>query len=132
MKRIISIVFLLIILIVSLTPVSVFATNGHANDLSQVNITMSNGVVKIDGLGDSSADAWNNLFDKYRGFIVGISGVGAITMIVLFIIQFMKLGASAGNPQARTQALTGVLWTGLATCGLGAVVIIVGFFYHAL
>jgi hypothetical protein len=53
-------------------------------------------------------------------------------MIVLFIVQFMKLGASAGNPQARSQALTGVLWTGIAAALLGSVTIIVGFFYNAI
>ena len=53
-------------------------------------------------------------------------------MVVFFIINFMKLGSSAGNPQARSQALTGVLWTGLAAAGLGAVSIIAGFFYNAL
>lgn len=79
-----------------------------------------------------STSAWNSLFTKYRTFIVGISGIGAISMIVFFVIQFMKLGASAGNPQARSQALAGVLWTGLAAAGLGAVTIVVGFFYNSI
>ena len=84
-------------------------------------------------MGDQNqANAWNNLFARYKAFIVGISGIGAITMIVLFIVNFMKLGASAGNPQARSQALSGVLWTGLAAAGLGAATIIVGFFYNAI
>lgn len=76
--------------------------------------------------------AWNTLFTKYRTFIVGISGIGAISMIVFFVIQFMRLGASAGNPSARSQALVGVLWTGLAAAGLGAVTIVVGFFYNSI
>ena len=81
---------------------------------------------------DGSDGAWSDFYERYRGFIVGISGVGAITMIVLFIVQFMKLGASAGNPQARSQALGGVLWTGIAAAGLGAVTIITGFFYNSV
>lgn len=85
-----------------------------------------------DGFTTDSTSAWSAFLAKYRMFIVGISGVGAVTMVVLFIIQFLKLGASAGNPQARTQALTGVLWTGIAAAGLGAVSIIVGFFYNAI
>ena len=84
------------------------------------------------GIGTGDSNQWNNLFGKYRTVVVGVSGVGAITMIVFFILNFMKLGSSAGNPQARSQALTGVLWTGLAAAGLGAVSIIAGFFYNAL
>lgn len=83
------------------------------------------------GQGDQST-AWNNLFARYKNFIVGISGIGAITMVVLFIIQFMKLGASAGNPQARSAALSGVLWTGIAAAGLGAAAIVAGFAYNMI
>lgn len=92
----------------------------------------SDGSLDVMGIGTGDSNQWNNLFGKYRTVVVGVSGVGAITMIVFFIINFMKLGSSAGNPQARSQALTGVLWTGLAAAGLGAVSIIAGFFYNAL
>ena len=90
------------------------------------------GGLDVMGIGTGDSNQWNNLFGKYRTVVVGVSGVGAITMIVFFILNFMKLGSSAGNPQARSQALTGVLWTGLAAAGLGAVSIIAGFFYNAL
>ena len=76
--------------------------------------------------------AWSKLFKEYRELIAGISGIGALTMIVFFIGQFMKLASSAGNPSARSQALTGVLWTGIAAVGLGAVSLVTGFFYNFL
>lgn len=102
-------------------------------NVDDVNVKMdTDGKLQIGGIGTGDSNQWNNLFAKYRTVIVGVSGIGAITMIVFFIINFMKLGASAGNPQARSQALTGVLWTGLAAAGLGAVSIIAGFFYNAL
>ena len=92
--------------------------------------------VAIDGITnvneDSQVSIWEKIFTQYRGVIVGLSGVGAITMIVFFIMNFMKLGASAGNPQARTQALVGIIWTGLAAAGLGGVTLFVGFFYNVL
>lgn len=75
--------------------------------------------------------AWNNFFKKYNSIIAGISGLAAITFVAFFIFYFLKLGASAGNPQARGQALLGLLWTGIAAAGLGAVSIIVAFFYNA-
>ena len=98
-----------------------------------VGVTMDkNGNLVIDGISSDDTSSWNQLFSRFKGIIVGLTGVGTLVMIVLFIIQFMKLGASAGNPQARSQALTGVLWTGVAAALLGSVTIIVGFFYNAI
>ena len=91
-----------------------------------------NGQLVIDGISSDDTSSWNQLFSRFKGIIVGLTGVGTLVMIVLFIIQFMKLGSSAGNPQARSQALTGVLWTGVAAALLGSVTIIVGFFYNAI
>ena len=108
------------------------STNNH--DPGQVDVKINNGKLEVSGGGftaSSTASAWEDFINKYRNFIVGIAGIGAVTMIVLFIIQFLKLGASAGNPQARSQALVGCLWTGIAAAGLGAVTLIVGFFYNA-
>lgn len=108
--------------------------NYHDPNSMKVSID-ANGNLKIGGDGfasGGSAGAWIAFINKYKAFITGIAGIGAVTMVVLFIIQFMKLGASAGNPQARSQALVGVLWTGIAAAGLGAVTLIVGFFYNAV
>jgi hypothetical protein len=102
----------------------------QAEDLD-INMGDDNKLV-IQGINGDDTSAWNQLFARFKGVIVGLTGVGTLVMIVLFIIQFMKLGASAGNPQARSQALTGVLWTGVAAALLGSVTIIVGFFYNAL
>jgi hypothetical protein len=100
---------------------------------SDVGVNMGdNGKLEIDGISSDDTSAWNSLFGRIKGIIVGLTGVGTLAMIVLFIIQFMKLGSSAGNPQARSQALTGVLWTGVAAALLGSVTIIVGFFYNAI
>ena len=102
-------------------------------DVNDVQVTMgTDGRLDVYGMGNGDANTWNQFYAKYKSVIVGISGVGAITFIALFIIQFMKLGTSAGNPQARSQALTGCLWTGIAAAALGAVSIIAGFFYNAV
>ncbi|AMN30961.1 hypothetical protein BFS06_12175 [Clostridium perfringens] len=76
----------------------------------------------------STENPWVNVITKYKNFIVGISGIGAVTMVLCFVVCFMKLGASTGNPQARQSAITGILWTGIAAAGLGSVAIITGFF----
>lgn len=76
--------------------------------------------------------AWNKFIEKYRFWIAGFSGIAAVTMILFFIMNFMRLGASSGNPQARSQAVSGLIWTGIAAAGLGGVSIVVSFFYNAL
>jgi hypothetical protein len=115
------------------TPTSVTVYVSKNPSSSDVDVSVDDkGNLIIQGINDNDTSAWNQLFDRFKGVIVGLTGVGTLVMIVLFIIQFMKLGASAGNPQARSQALTGVLWTGVAAALLGSVTIVVGFFYNAL
>ena len=82
--------------------------------------------------GNSQDDAWNKIFTKYKGVIMGVSGIATLTMVVLFIINFIKLGQAAGNPQARSQALSGLLWTGIAAAGAGGVTLFVGIFSNML
>lgn len=112
------------------------AKNGFSTNVNDLDISYNNGQLDLGGLDDdkdSSQDSvWTKLFTEYRGIIVGLSGVAAITMIVFFIINFMKLGAASGNPQARTQAIMGLIWTGLAAAGCGGVSIFVGFFYNMM
>lgn len=128
-----SLIMALMISIV--TPFKSFAEESGGTGINGVNVNIDDkGNLKVSGkdFASGSASAWNNLIAKYKKFIVGISGIGAVTMIGFFIFAFMKLGASAGNPSARAQALVGVLWTGVAAAGLGAVTIIVGFFYNSI
>lgn len=130
MKSVLILAMLVIILMSLFSPSFVFASSDGVFD---------NFDVKVDGnkvtTGSKDADGtkgWEGIIIKYKNFIVGVAGVAAVTMVVLFIFQFIKLGQSAGNPQARAQALTGVLWTGIAAAGLGAVALITSLFYHSI
>ncbi len=74
----------------------------------------------------------NIILYEYRGIVTGIFGVATLSMILMFFKNFIQLGASSGNPSARKQAITGVLLTGLATTGLGAITIFVGIFWNLI
>ncbi len=87
--------------------------------------TLTRGNAYMDNEGKNGV--WNKIFTEYKGVIIGITGIGTLTMVCLFIFNFMKLGQSASNPQQRQMALTGLLWTGLAAAGLGSVTLFVGF-----
>lgn len=118
--------------------VTAFATGGSTpptnNSGSIPTVTVGTDGVTIGGAGfdTTQGSAWTQILGKYRGFIVGISGVAAVTMIVVFIFHFVKLAGSAGNPSARSQALVGLMWSGIAAAGLGSVSLIVGLFYRSV
>lgn len=106
-----------------------------ANAVGDVNVSVSGGKLTVTGGGMEYSDsdsAWSAFLSKYKGFIVGVSGVGTISMIAFFIYNFMKLGATSTNPSERAKVLQGLVWSALAAAGLGAVTIIVGFFSGAL
>lgn len=140
----IAMILLMIILMMTFSTIAVFADEGEkdiANDIGDVNVKMTvdptTGEASIDmGLGFNEADGtqevWSQIFIKYKAVIVGFTGIAMLTSIIIFIVKFMQLQASSGNPTAKAQALQGLLWTGLATAGIGSVTVIVGFFYYAL
>lgn len=138
MKKMIITILLSMIVFIGisiLAPVKAHAsTTGQIGD---VNVSVdNNGKLTINGGGidnnGSSASAWNNFIKKYKNFIVGISGVGAVSMILFFVMNFMKLGATAGNPNERQKVIMGLIWSGVAAAGLGAVTTFVGIFYNML
>lgn len=115
------------------TPIVAYADNGDTG-VGSIDITMDGDGLKVDGSGFStdSKTAWDTFFKRYKKFIVGISGMATLTMVAIFIYCFIKLGASTGNEKARKEAQVGILWSGVATAGMGAVTLIVGFFYSSL
>ena len=104
-----------------------------ANDLNDVSVSMgSDGKLNVDGLSDGTAtDTWNAFFEKSKVFLIGFAGIGMLIFIGLFIKNFIALGAAANNPTARSQALTGCLWTGIAAALCGSVTLLVGLFWNA-
>lgn len=136
-KKISTVIMALLIgLFIGFTPISVHAEEGGTS-ISDVKVEVSDdGSLSVSGGGMSSTaksgKAWTDLITKYKGFIVGISGIATVSMILFFVMNAMKLGASSGNSQGRTQAIVGLVFSGIAAALLGAVSVIVGFFYSAL
>lgn len=97
-----------------------------------------NSDLKISDTGEVSAASNNTtstfgkIIDKYKAVITFVSGIGAITMIGIFIFHFIKLGSTAANPAERSKCTTALIWSGLAAAGLGSVALIVGVFYGML
>jgi hypothetical protein len=114
------------------------ATESKALTAGELNFTYSSdgGITYGDGSAwnrwNSQDTAWTKVFTEYKGVIMGVSGIATLTMVILFIINFIKLGKSADNPNTRSQALGGLLWTGIAAAGAGGVTLFVGIFSNIL
>ena len=89
---------------------------------------ISNGLQKSEAKGK----LLNKILTEYRGVVVFISGIAMISMIMFFIFNFIELGNSKGNPQARQKAINGLIISGIATAGLGSVTLITQLFYNMI
>lgn len=85
---------------------------------------------KNTGIDNGLNKVGESILGQYKTAITGVSGVLALTFVMLFLLNFAKLGKSAGNPQMRSQALTSIIWTGVAAACTGGVAIFFGFFYQ--
>lgn len=80
----------------------------------------------------NSVGAINRILEEYRIWVVFGSGMTSFIMMGLFIINFMKLANSKGNPQARQKATSGLIFTGVGTALTGSVTLITQLFYNFL
>lgn len=117
-----------------MTPNVAFATNNvnGGKDFGD-RFTMNDGKLSDSGADGQSTDStFNTIFEEYRNVIAGVSGVVAITMLLLFIIQAFRLGSSAHNASERQKAIQGMIWLGIATAIAGSVSLFAGLFYGML
>jgi hypothetical protein len=78
----------------------------------------------------SRGHAWNILLERYKIFIVGVTGVVTITLIAVGMFGFSSLSASADNPQKRNEALWQIGITFLAAMILGIGTLIFSYAYN--
>ena len=101
-------------------------------DDTNFNVTWGEDSATIKSTSDNTDSAFTTIIDKYKVVITFVSAIGAVTMVAVFIINFMKLGTTSGNPVERSKCITALIWSGLAAAGLGSVALIVGVFYGML
>ena len=69
---------------------------------------------------------------EYKGLVIGVLGVAALTALLMLIKNFVGLSFSGDNPSARKQKIISILFCGIATAGLGGLAIVMGFFWNML
>ena len=111
------------------SPIQVKADNSIPNIQIADN---DNGKIKNGFEKTNKGEVFNKVLKEYRGVVTLVSGIGTLSMIMFFIMNFIALGNSKGNPQERQKAINGLIISGIATAGLGSVTMIVGLFYNML
>lgn len=74
----------------------------------------------------------NMFLYEYKGLVIGILGIAALTALLMLIKNFVGLTFSGDNPNARKQKMISILLCGIATAGLGGLAIVMGFFWNML
>lgn len=95
-------------------------------------IAIRDGRVTVIGAAHDSHNVWNLIFNRYKEFVVAISGFGILCCILALIFDFMKIGTYASNPGQRSRVLMGFFYTGLGLAGLGSIMLIFGFFWNLI
>lgn len=116
-----------------------YAANTDNNQKEQTNPSLNDITVKMEdgklstGIDNGDRDATaNNALEKYKSVVMVFLGFCLITMIAVFIYNFTKLGTTSSNTRARQEVIMGLVVSGVATAGLGGVMIFFGFFYSLL
>jgi len=77
-------------------------------------------------------EAWKSLMKEYRVIIASISGIGALTSVLVFIFHFVKLGSMPSHPIQRREVLNNMLISAVTTALLGGITLVMTIFYYTV
>jgi hypothetical protein len=72
---------------------------------------------------------FNQILGKGHTFIVGLTGIAAMCLVVIFIFRAVKLGASGDNPTERKKAIDGLIVIFVCAALLGGTALFTGMAY---
>lgn len=93
--------------------------------------TVSNNGTVGSGLNNATTNM-GTLVDKGKEIAKTVTAILSIVCFVALLVCIAKLALSAGNPQKRSQALTGIFVSGVALALFGGAFIVVSFFWNLL
>lgn len=82
-------------------------------------------------LDDAQTDM-STLVDKSKEIAKTVTAILSVVCFVALLVCIARLALSAGNPQKRSQALTGIFISGVALALFGGAFIVVSFFWNLL
>lgn len=112
----------------NVTPVTLAAAEGGI--LDGISVGEDGGLNLGTTESTDAKDTFNTIYSKYKVMLNGVIGLVTITLVLLFVIQCAKLGASADNAARRSTSVSALLWIGVSAGLLGAVYTFIGLFYN--
>lgn len=106
----------------------VYAANDSVDDIWS---TVGNSGTVGGSLNTSTTDM-TTLVDKSKDIAKTITAILSVVCFVALLVCIAKLALSAGNPQKRSQALTGIFVSGVALALFGGAFIVISFFWNLL
>lgn len=91
---------------------------------------ITNTMSQLDG--NRSAGGMDTITTKAQDIAQMITTVLTIISFVCLLFYIARLAMSAGNPMSRRQALTGILFSGVALALFGGAWVVVSFFWNFL
>lgn len=125
-RNILSILFFSALLFLLFS--TIFSETIMAFDFSTITVTDAG--ISVGGSATASTD-YTAVTNEIKGILQWVTGLLALVMFFFLILQFMKLGASGDNEQARKKAIQGILTSGIALSLFGGSSFIIGFFWNA-
>lgn len=74
----------------------------------------------------------NEFLVRYKGFIMGVLGIAFLTMIIIFMVHFSRLAATAGLPVERKKVISGIIYSAIASAVLGSLTVFFALIYSSL
>lgn len=78
----------------------------------------------------NEVSAINTVLKEYEILINAGSAIVSLTLIGIFIVNFIKLGNTRGNPQERQKVISSLIVVGLATAMAGSVTVVTKLFFN--
>ena len=123
----------MIILMVFVIPIQSFAINDTTvtNDGNALSVTKDNHLQTIDSNQEHDVQEITNLLEKYKVSITFLGGLATMTMVLIFMRHFIKLGVLGTEHWAlKRNSIMSLLWSGLAAALLGAATTIFAISYN--
>jgi len=106
--------------------------NGDKHGVDSLWDTVADDGTSIGGELDSSSADLGTAVQTSKKVAQAITGILTVICFVSFLFWVSKLAMSAGNPQTRRVAISGILFSGIALALFGGAWVAVSFFWNLL
>lgn len=123
----------IIIFMICFTPITSFAINDATINQTGNAITVENDGSRVNADNNRQQDvkAVTKLLENYKVSITFIGGLATMTMVLIFMKHFIKLGVLGTEHWAlKRNSIMALLWSGLAAALLGAATTIFAISYN--